>query len=173
MASVGSSVVLHRMGAKKEVVNTFPTYYAWRNWIYFFMKYTPQDEWEKMCDTFLNSVFEVQYEGMYAVSIIRQKQSCLPMMMRFTVSAEKRQTDGYLKWTAKIRHCVKCWRGKQCIYLERGQGEDFSYDLAERILKISPQAQITVNPDDTYDCKLVLCDSVFAVSDNGACKYIR
>lgn len=50
--------------------------------------------------------------------------------------------------------------GKQCIYLERGQGEDFSYDLAERILKISPQAQITVNPDDTYDCKLVLCDSV-------------
>ena len=65
VASVGSSVVLHRMGAKKETVNTFPTYYAWRNWIYFFMKYTPKKDWEKMCDTFLNSVFEAQYEGMY------------------------------------------------------------------------------------------------------------
>lgn len=63
VASVGASKALHSMGARKEDVNTFPTYYAWRNWIRFFIKYTPEDMLVDMAATFLNSVFEVQYEG--------------------------------------------------------------------------------------------------------------
>ena len=165
VASVGSSVVLHRMGAKKEVVNTFPTYYAWRNWIYFFMKYTPQDEWEKMCDTFLNSVFEVQYEGMYRGEYNKAKTVMFAYDDAIHGVRGKAAGGRIFEVDCKDTALREVLAGKQCIYLERGQGEDFSYDLAERILKISPQAQITVNPDDTYDCKLVLCDSVFAVSD--------
>jgi len=63
VASVGASQALHSMGAKKEDVNTFPTYYAWRNWIRFFIKYTPEEKLLDMAGTFLNSVFQVQYEG--------------------------------------------------------------------------------------------------------------
>jgi GT2 family glycosyltransferase len=65
VASVGTSKALHAMGAKQEAVNTFPTYYAWRNWIYFFAKYTPQDKWEKMTETFLGSIFQVAYAGLH------------------------------------------------------------------------------------------------------------
>jgi GT2 family glycosyltransferase len=65
VASVGTSKALHAMGAKKEDVNTFPTYYAWRNWIKFFSKYTPDERLEKMTETFLGSVFEVVYAGIH------------------------------------------------------------------------------------------------------------
>lgn len=65
VASVGNAKALHAMGAKKETVNTFPTYYAWRNWITFFSKYTSENELEKMIETFLDSLFQIVYEGLH------------------------------------------------------------------------------------------------------------
>ncbi|MDE6567680.1 MAG: glycosyltransferase family 2 protein, partial [Lachnospiraceae bacterium] len=65
VASVGTSKVLHAMGAKKESENTFPTYYAWRNWISFFAKYTPEEDYEKMAYAFLSNIFQVIYEGFH------------------------------------------------------------------------------------------------------------
>lgn len=65
VASVGASKALHAMGAKKEDVNTFPTYYAWRNWISFFIKYTPEEKRERMITTFLSSIFAEIYVGLH------------------------------------------------------------------------------------------------------------
>ena len=65
IASVGAAKACHEMGAKKEESNTFPTYYAWRNWIWFFLKYLPEEQLDDMADMFLQSIFEVQYEGLY------------------------------------------------------------------------------------------------------------
>lgn len=65
VASVGNAMALHAMGAKKELENTFPTYYAWRNWIRFFMRYTKPMAWEAMVDTFLGSMFQIIYEGLH------------------------------------------------------------------------------------------------------------
>lgn len=65
VASLGASKVLHSMGAKKESVNTFPMYYAWRNWIRFFMKYTPAEKREDMCTAFLEGIFDVVYNDLY------------------------------------------------------------------------------------------------------------
>lgn len=65
VASVGTSKALHAMGAKRESFNTFPTYYAWRNWISFFAKYTPEDRYEEMANTFLSLLFQVAYEGLH------------------------------------------------------------------------------------------------------------
>lgn len=65
VASVGNSIALHAMGAKKESESTFPTYYAWRNWILFFIKYTPQSRWEDMAVSFLDALFTVVYQEYY------------------------------------------------------------------------------------------------------------
>lgn len=65
VASVGRSKALHAMGAKKESENTFPTYYAWRNWIAFFAKYAPEEDYEKMAQSFLSSIFRIAYEGLH------------------------------------------------------------------------------------------------------------
>lgn len=73
VASVGSAKALHAMGAKKEAVNTFPTYYAWRNWITFFSKYTAESQLEKMVETFLDSIFQYIYIGLHNGEINRVK----------------------------------------------------------------------------------------------------
>lgn len=65
VASVGTSKALHAMGAKRESENTFPTYYAWRNWIAFFAKYTPEEDYERMAQSFLSSFFRIAYEGLH------------------------------------------------------------------------------------------------------------
>jgi hypothetical protein len=53
------------MGAKKEDVTTFPTYYSWRNWIRFFAKYTQEDKLEVMSRNVLESVFYEVYAGIH------------------------------------------------------------------------------------------------------------
>ncbi len=73
VASLGRSKVLHCMGAKKENVNTFPLYYSWRNWIRFFMKYTPKENWDAMCRSFLERIFEVISNDLYLGETSRTK----------------------------------------------------------------------------------------------------
>ena len=65
VASVGKSLVLHSMGAKREEITTFPTYYAFRNGIDFFMRFTPEEKIPDMCISYLRDIFDIQYEGIY------------------------------------------------------------------------------------------------------------
>lgn len=65
VASVGAAAACHAMGAKKEDVNTFPTYYAWRNWIKFFLNHIKPEQLPDMAETFLGSIFEINYIGLY------------------------------------------------------------------------------------------------------------
>lgn len=65
VASVGNAIALHAMGAKKEIENTFPTYYAWRNWIRFFVQYTPAEKMEQLTEAFLSEIFQVVYQGLH------------------------------------------------------------------------------------------------------------
>ena len=53
------------MGAKKEVENTFPTYYAWRNWIKFYIEFTKEEELERMSEVFLRNLFVALYDSEY------------------------------------------------------------------------------------------------------------
>ena len=65
VASVGDAAASHKMGAKKEDVNTFPTYYAWRNWIVFFLHHIKDEQLSDMAEVFLGSIFEIAYTGLY------------------------------------------------------------------------------------------------------------
>lgn len=63
VASVKSSQALHAMGARREDISTFPTYYAWRNWIYYFILHTPEEKLPELGITFLSSIYTIQCEG--------------------------------------------------------------------------------------------------------------
>ncbi|BCN29851.1 glycosyltransferase family 2 protein [Anaeromicropila herbilytica] len=65
VAVYGASKVLHTMGAKKVSENTFATYYMWRNWIRFFIKYTTNDDIERMSLELLRGVFYALYDCSY------------------------------------------------------------------------------------------------------------
>ena len=71
VACVGASQALHVMGARKESVNTFPTYYAWRNWLRFFMLYTPQESLENMYGKLLGALYASLYESLYNEEEVR------------------------------------------------------------------------------------------------------
>jgi GT2 family glycosyltransferase len=73
VASVGTSKAYHAMGAKAEDINTFPTYYSWRNWINFFIKYTPSDKLEKLGNSIIGSVFYEVYSGIHRGEFNRMK----------------------------------------------------------------------------------------------------
>ena len=63
VASVKASQALHAMGAKREDISTFPTYYAWRNWIYYFILHTDVEQLPELGITFLQSIYTIQCEG--------------------------------------------------------------------------------------------------------------
>lgn len=65
VAAYGRARVWHAMGARKESINTFPVYYAWRNQIRFFARYIPEEFQNVMARAFVSEVFEVVYCGMY------------------------------------------------------------------------------------------------------------
>lgn len=164
VASVGNAKALHAMGAKKEAVNTFPTYYAWRNWIHFFMKYTKEEEWEKMVETFLTSMFQVVYEGLHN----GEKNRARTVMLAYDDAihgvrgkAGKNRifdldfnTSGYRKLFETYSKC----------YLEVN---DFEV-MADRIQYLSKYLGYSVEwvQEPQEDAKTIsLCESIFEIED--------
>ena len=116
VASFGRSKVLHCMGAKKESVSTFPLYYSWRNWIRFFMKYTPEENWEGMCISFLRNIHEALHGrmGKAGEDIIR------PIV----------HSDEKLKGLL---------RGHEKIRIFQNNRENQALEFAERVLKAADE----------------------------------
>lgn len=73
VASLGTSVVAHAMGAKKENENTFATYYTYRNWFTFFLKYLAEDCMDAFFDFFSRTIFDAVYGGLYRKEENRSK----------------------------------------------------------------------------------------------------
>ena len=153
VAAVGSSKAYHAMGAKKEDVNTFPTYYAWRNWISFFMKYTPTEKLADMAMQFLSSVYEIQFIGWYndvynkANTVMAAYDDALHGVTGkagegriFPVDLPGQHfrelfasageicmvTNGYMELAARIRTLAKEYGGSDIRFSEAASAEDIS-----------------------------------------------
>ncbi|MDE6608696.1 MAG: glycosyltransferase family 2 protein [Lachnospiraceae bacterium] len=142
VASVGASKVLHSMGAKKEAVNTFPTYYAWRNWIRFFMKYTEEEKLETMCESFLEGIFEIIYDGFYKGDQNRAKtvmSAYDDAIHGVTGKAGENRIFVLDKNEEKLCALLKGLAWVEIGILEEGLD---STELEERILAIDPEIEI-------------------------------
>lgn len=164
VASVGNSVALHAMGAKKEDVNTFPTYYAWRNWISFFIKYTTEERLSDMADTFLKSVFEVVYEGLHK----NEKNKACTVMMAYDDAIHnvtgKAGDNRIFDLDINYSSYTELFRSGNSFYIN----ENNFPVLAERIRKISDKLCIAVtwksapSPSAT---NIILCENIFHIDD--------
>ncbi len=65
VAAIGSARAVHEMGANKRKENTFLEYYMWRNKIHFFMKYTGEQDADRMSIIILRNMFYDIYEAMF------------------------------------------------------------------------------------------------------------
>ncbi len=164
VASVGGAKALHAMGAKKELVNTFPTYYAWRNWIVFFSKFTEESNLERMAETFLESIFQDSYEGMHTGCQNRAKTVMLAYDDAIHGVMGKAGENRIFDLDFNLSPYHHLFQGKDKIYIEENgysgtalrlqeMAEELGYRIAWQ--KKSGKGVFTVS----------LCETIFRIKD--------
>jgi GT2 family glycosyltransferase len=167
VASVGTSKALHAMGAKKETVNTFPTYYAWRNWIVFYSRYTPEDRLDKMAETFLSSIFEVVYEGIHKGEYNKGKTVMFAYDDAIHGVMGKAGENRIFDIDFNPRPLMKLFSSGTKFYLEQGKFPA----TAERLKEISMLPDISDKPITWVDRPgpgvktIALCENIFRLED--------
>jgi hypothetical protein len=164
VASVGTSIALHAMGAKKEEVTTFPTYYAWRNWIRFFSKYTPRDRWDKMAETFLNSVFSIVYAGIHKGEYNKMKTVMLAYDDAIHGVTGKAGENRIFDIDVNYKPFQKLFSSAKFFYLEEGEFPA----LAGWLKGLPQQLGIDVNWMDRPSAgakTISLCNTIFTLDD--------
>lgn len=167
VASVGNAVVLHAMGAKKEAVNTFPTYYAWRNWIRFFIKYTPESEWDRMAETFLGSVFQEVYEGLHKGEHHKVETIMLAYDDAIHNITGKAGENRIFPLDFRPEPWERLFRDTKTICINRKEYPE----TAERICRIASELGYQIEWIDSdaqnlfAEKEICICDSIFRVDD--------
>jgi hypothetical protein len=164
VASVGTSKALHAMGAKKESVNTFPTYYAWRNWIHFFSKYTPRERLEKMTETLLGSVFEEVYAGIHKGEYNRMKTVMLAYDDAIHGVMGKAGPGRIFEIDFNEAPFRKLFSSGDAFYIEEGSYPGMAAWLRELPGKLGMDVTWVECPKEGVRT-IVLCESIFKVRD--------
>ena len=153
------------MGAKKESVNTFPVYYAWRNWINFFIKYTPEEDMERVAETFIQSVFEIVYGGYYRGEYNKAKTVMYAYDDALHGVYGKAPADKIFDIDYNHSKLQKLVEGKEVIYIENTGHEALGERVAEKILNFNPDVKIIYEPVDGVEPQLFikLCNYIFAL----------
>jgi hypothetical protein len=152
------------MGAKKEDVNTFPTYYAWRNWIRFFSKHTPEERFEKMAETFLGSIFAVVYAGIHKGEYNKLKTVMLAYDDAIHGVTGKAGENRIFDIDVNYEPFIKLFSSAKNFYIE----DDEYPILAGWVRSLPKQLGIDVNWLDqpTAGAKTIsLCENIFRIDD--------
>lgn len=163
VASVGNAAALHAMGAKKETVNTFPTYYAWRNWIRFFIRYTPQEKLEKMAETFLESIFQVVYEGLHKQEInkVRTVMLAYDDAIHGVVGKAGENRIFPLDFNEEPWHHL--FSNGKAFYIHEEEYPATAQRIKEIAANLGYEVSWKENPEDARE--ICICDNIFAVED--------
>lgn len=166
VASVGNAMALHAMGAKKELENTFPTYYAWRNWIRFFMRYTEPGDWEAMAGTFLDSMFQIVYEGLHK----GEKNRSRTVMLAYDdalhgVTGKARENRIFTLDTAD-GSWDKLFSAAPAYVLHTDKYPGTAQDIRDRAERMGYDIRwydVSEAPENTPE--IILCDNIFQIED--------
>lgn len=164
VASVGTSKALHAMGAKNEAVNTFPTYYAWRNWIRFFAKYTDEKRLSKMADVFLNSIFQIVYEGLHNGEESRVKTVMLAYEDAINNVTGKAGENRIFEIDFNDKNYRKVFENSNTYYIEEN-GHEIA---AQRLKSIALELGYDIDWEEEAEkgVKVIsLCNDIFEIDD--------
>ncbi len=164
VASVGASMALHAMGAKKETVNTFPTYYAWRNWLSFFIKYTPEDRWDKLAETFLSSIFQETYESLHKQEHNRAQTIVLACDDALHGVTGKAGSNRIFALDVNEAPYSRLFAMSQCWHIEEGEHQVMEEYIRSLGKKIRPDIVWSDEPGVGITT-IQICDSIFTIED--------
>lgn len=164
VASVGNAKVLHAMGAKKELENTFPTYYAWRNWITFFAKYTEEAEIEHMAEVFLELIFQNVYMAQHTGSSNRMKTIMLAYDDAIHGVMGKAGENRIFALDVNYEPFHRLLQDKEKIYIE----ENVYPGMAEQIRTMTEEFGyniVWVPQKEAGSVTISLCETIFKLED--------
>lgn len=172
VASLGSSKVLHCMGAKKESVNTFPLYYSWRNWIRFFMKYTPKEKLEDMCCAFLEGIFDVVYHDLYLGEENRTKTVMYAYDDAIHGRMGKAEDDKIYPVVHSNEKLEKLLIGKKLIQIYANGWEEQAQLFKEKVEAVAKAAGLVLtaevvegHPAKRKEFSFTMTDDIFRLND--------
>ena len=172
VASLGSSLVEHEMGAHDESSNLLVTYYAWRNWIHFFICHTTADRLEKMAQTFLSSIFRVLYEGIYNKHTNKAKTVMFAYDDAIHSHLGKIDENKILPPDStddqRLRRLAEKY---DVIHITTNGKDSLCANISSQLKKIKSSVDIKldndfieINSSGKY-CMVTLCDSIFSQMD--------
>lgn len=164
IVSIQASQVLHQQGANKEIVNTFPTYYAWRNWIHFFNRYLKDEELDKWADTILHSVFMEVYSGLFRDEHARAR-AVMAAYDDALHGVRGKARDGIIGPIDKNNKMQSLTEKVKTICIEENGYPIRAERYRNKILSFNPNVEFTTDPTKPYDVCFSLVDSVFYVED--------
>ena len=166
VASVGNAMALHAMGAKKELENTFPTYYAWRNWIRFFMRYTEPGDWEAMAGTFLDSMFQIVYEGLHKGEKNRSRTVMLAYDDAIHGVTGKAGENRIFTLDTADGPWDKLFSAAPAYVLHTDKYPGTAQDIRDRAERMGYDIRwydVSEAPENTPE--IILCDNIFQIED--------
>jgi len=166
VASVGNAMALHAMGAKKELENTFPTYYAWRNWIRFFMRYTEPGDWEAMAGTFLDSMFQIVYEGLHKGEKNRSRTVMLAYDDAIHGVTGKAGENRIFTLDTADGPWDKLFSAAPAYVLHMDKYPGTAQDIRDRAERMGYDIRwydVSEAPENTPE--IILCDNIFQIED--------
>lgn len=192
VASVGAAAACHAMGAKKEDVNTFPTYYAWRNWIRFFLEHIDESKIDDMAQTFLGSIFEINYTGLYRGEQNRSRTVMAALDDALHGKMGKAGDDRIFDLEFTYDGLERAVGNKQSIRITAGEYPLFAEALKEKIESKWPDKQVFIVSDNadagnfnakdvsrystedvvTHTATITLCESIFRQDDLSLATYV-
>ena len=167
VASVASAQALHAMGARKEVTNTFPTYYAWRNQLVFFLNHLKESQLEDFAECFLSSAFDVIYSGLYRKEPNKSKTVMAALDDALHGIMGKAGPDRIFDLEFSYSALKNLMQNRERINLITGDYPLYAESLKERLEQM--QAGISVSFNDKSPAPgtvtLTLCESIFRNDD--------
>lgn len=166
VASVGNAMALHAMGAKKELENTFPTYYVWRNWIRFFMRYTEPGDWEAMAGTFLDSMFQIVYEGLHKGEKNRSRTVMLAYDDALHGVTGKAGENRIFTLDTADGSWDKLFSAAPAYVLHTDKYPGTAQDIRDRAERMGYDIRwydVSEAPENTPE--IILCDNIFQIED--------
>lgn len=164
VASVGTSYALHQMGAKKEAVSTFPTYYSWRNWIYFFKKYTAKEDSKRMGKEMLSYIFEAVYRDSYNGESAISQTVLFAYHDAIAGNMGKALENRISPIKRNFGPLEKLFKSHKRIYIEPNNYLELASNIKDFAKLYNPSIEFVDSPGPNATT-IELCQSVFLVSD--------
>lgn len=162
--TLGSSCVLHQMGANVRKPNTFLDYYMWRNRTNFFLRYTPREKLEKMSVQALSGIFDALYESMFREE--HNVMQSIAYAWQDALQGVRGRAEDFkiLENDANDDKLIQFIRDKKSFAIrEDGQEEDAQY-LRNFLLRENPGLVEASSPGEA-DAVFHLCPYIFQVRD--------